>query len=261
MLWLLLLANGNEVGVEIPFCCCCVFSAAMIFWLMLKLLLKLRSSPAAIIASVWLSKERPWLSSWHNWLTVSMVAQPLSISAMPILAGEISGIGETLRLGVASAAASEPPPVAAAKNAFCRSVLDGRSLMRRDICRLNGDWLPMVLNARNEPWRSNIDGVACGRSMANGLYGLGCGGTAADGISPCAKRSVSVCWRNEPVRVNVEFFTSNVIVTPHSLSRRCLRSKQTANAQPTACESRSPSSLHARNPWHIQRRVVPSRHM
>lgn len=138
--------------------------------------------------------------------------------------------------------------------------------MRSDICRLNGDCVPSALKARKLPWRSSIDGVAWGRSIANGLCaGFGCGGTIADGVSMprslVARRSVMLCVRNEPLRVNVEFFTSNVIVTPHSLSRRCFRSRHTANAQPTACDNRSPESLLAKNPWHIQRRVVPSRHI
>ena len=42
-------------------------------------------------------------------------------------------------------------------------------------------------------------------------------------------------------------------------SRFCLRSRQTPNEQPTAWLSRSPVSLAAMKPWHIHRRVVPSR--
>lgn len=212
-----------------------------VFWLMLMALLKFMSS----WSSVRVSSDSPWLSSWHSWATVSTG-----------LYGDTSGMGDTLRGGW--------PFFIGSKYAFCRSALDGRSFIRSDICRLNGDW---VLTARKLPWRSrrsSMDGVAWGRSIANGLCGFGCGVTRADG-GPSAlrslllRRSVIVCVRNEPLRVNVEFFMSKVMVTPHSVSRRCFRSKHTANAHPTAWDRRSPESLLARKPWHIQRRVVPSR--
>lgn len=46
--------------------------------------------------------------------------------------------------------------------------------------------------------------------------------------------SVAVVTRNEPSRVNVVLLASKVAVTPHSFSRFCFRSRQAANAQPTA---------------------------
>lgn len=223
-----------------------LLGTAFVFWLMLMMLLKLRSS----LSSVRVSSDRPWLSSWHSWLTVSVC-----------LFGDTSGMGDTVRTCC--------PLFLGSRNAFWRSALDGRSLMRNDICRLNGDWLPTARKLPCRSRRSRIIGVGCGRSMANGLWGFGCGVTIAAGSPPpistprslFCNRSVIVWARNEPLRVNVEFFMSNVIVTPHSVSRRCLRSKHTANAHPTACDRRSPESLVATNPWHIQRRVVPSRQM
>lgn len=208
--------------------------------------LKLSSSPASVRDS----NDNPWLSSLHRALTLSICC----------CWATTSGIGDTVRMC---------PLASGSRNDFWRSAFDGRSLRRSDICRLNGDWLLSPVNPRKLPWRSSIDGVACGRSIANGLCGFGCGGTVANGALPPAsmprslwcKRSVIVVCRNEPFRVNVEFLVSNVIVTLHSVSRRCLRSKHTVNAQPTACDSRSPESLDAKKPWHIQRRVVPSRHM
>lgn len=46
--------------------------------------------------------------------------------------------------------------------------------------------------------------------------------------------SVAVVTRNEPSRVKVVLLASKVAVTPHSFSRFCFRSRQAANAQPTA---------------------------
>lgn len=165
--------------------------------------------------------------------------------------GDTSGIGET----------RVPLGVVISKKAFCLSALDGRSLSRSDICRLKGDWLPSWSNPRKLPCLSSRCGAAWGRSMANGLTALGWGATIAVFGCCSPSRSVNDCWRKLPVRVNVELLRSNVIVTPHSLSRRCLRSRHTAKAQPTACDNLSPESFDAKNPWHIQRRVVPSRQM
>jgi hypothetical protein len=47
-------------------------------------------------------------------------------------------------------------------------------------------------------------------------------------------RSVKGAALKLPERVNVELEVSKFIVTLHSLSRFCFRSKQTAKAQPTA---------------------------
>jgi len=57
-----------------------------------------------------------------------------------------------------------------------------------------------------------------------------------DGLSSCgsARRSVKEACLKLPDLVKVEFLGSNVMVTPHSLSRLCFLSKQAANAQPTA---------------------------
>ena len=52
--------------------------------------------------------------------------------------------------------------------------------------------------------------------------------------------SVAVVTRNEPSRVKVVLLASKVAVTPHSFSRFCFRSRQAANAQPTAWLRRSP---------------------
>lgn len=46
--------------------------------------------------------------------------------------------------------------------------------------------------------------------------------------------SVAVVTRNEPSRVKVVLLASKVAVTPHSFSRFCFRSRQAANAHPTA---------------------------
>lgn len=46
--------------------------------------------------------------------------------------------------------------------------------------------------------------------------------------------SVAVVTRKEPSRVKVVLLASKVAVTPHSFSRFCFRSRQAANAQPTA---------------------------
>lgn len=46
--------------------------------------------------------------------------------------------------------------------------------------------------------------------------------------------SVAVVTRKEPSRVKVVLLVSKVAVTPHSFSRFCFRSRQAANAQPTA---------------------------
>jgi hypothetical protein len=62
------------------------------------------------------------------------------------------------------------------------------------------------------------------------------------GLHSCGScsRSVIGAARKLPVRVKVELEVSKFMVTLHSLSRFCLRSKQTAKAQPTAWLSRSP---------------------
>lgn len=52
--------------------------------------------------------------------------------------------------------------------------------------------------------------------------------------------SVAVVTRKEPSRVKVVLLVSKVAVTPHSFSRFCFRSRQAANAQPTAWLRRSP---------------------
>lgn len=58
--------------------------------------------------------------------------------------------------------------------------------------------------------------------------------------SSLSAASVAVVTRNEPSRVKVVLLASKVAVTPHSFSRFCFRSRQAANAQPTAWLSRSP---------------------
>lgn len=148
----------------------------------------------------------------------------------------------------------------------CLSMVDGRSPMRSDICLLNGElWLSWD-RPRNEPCRSSRCGAACGRSMANGFTTgfTGTGGSRKKGaiiynaemfgdggslkvklpagLHSCGscRRSVNGVARKLPVRVNVELDESKFIVTLHSLSRFCFRSRQTANAQPTAWLNLSP---------------------
>ena len=58
--------------------------------------------------------------------------------------------------------------------------------------------------------------------------------------SSLSAASVAVVTRNEPSRVKVVLLASKVAVTPHSFSRFCFRSRQAANAQPTAWLSLSP---------------------
>uniref|UniRef100_A0A6B0V7X5 Secreted protein n=1 Tax=Ixodes ricinus TaxID=34613 RepID=A0A6B0V7X5_IXORI len=189
-----------------------------------------------------------WLSCWH------MALMLLGFS----LTGEDSGIGGT-----------EKPlwregrsPEASRDMARCRSMLEGSSLSRRDSCLLKGDvWLRLP-KPRKEPCLCSIETVACGRSIAYGFTTDFTGG-ASDGLASCGswgRLSVMEPCRKEPVRVKLEVLGSKFISTL-SLSRFCLRSRHTANAQPTAWLSRSPESLTARKPWHIQRRVVPSLQM
>lgn len=147
---------------------------------------------------------------------------------------------------------------AAEWNALNLSALLGKSLTLSDICRLKGEFCPSVLKPLQLPCLWSMLGVAWGRSIANGLTG---GALFEETSTALSSLSVKPCWRKEPLRVKVEFFASNVIVTPHSLSLFCLRSKQTAKAQPTAWDNRSPDSRRARKPWHIHRRVVPSLQM
>lgn len=52
--------------------------------------------------------------------------------------------------------------------------------------------------------------------------------------------SVTVICLKDPVRVKVEVVGSNDMVTPHSLSLFCFRSKQAAKAHPTAWLNLSP---------------------
>lgn len=66
----------------------------------------------------------------------------------------------------------------------CLCRFDGRSLILSDSWRLNGDWAPIVARPRNEFCRSSIDAVACGRSMAYGLWMALIGGTC-EGLHPC----------------------------------------------------------------------------
>ena len=62
------------------------------------------------------------------------------------------------------------------------------------------------------------------------------------GLHSCGSLSLSVTviWRKDPMRVNADVFSSNDIVTEHSESRDCFRSKHAAKAQPTAWLNLSP---------------------
>ena len=152
-----------------------------------------------------------------------------------------------------------------------RSRLLGRSLTRRLSCRLKGDAWFSWLKPRKEPWRSSIEGVACGLSIAKGLNTCLTGGASGEkrrkvvidiveGYEnnsmtqgccvlynlPMARsrvscnRSVRLGCLKLPLLVKDDVFESNVIVTPHAVSLRCLRSRHAANAHPTAWLNRSP---------------------
>lgn len=144
--------NNGRYGVTVVIGLVTVFGGAGIWFEppaddMLRIPLanfsKLRKSSVSLVVR----SESPWLSSLHNSLTVS------------ICWGDTSGIGDTaIRCDWW-----------VSRKAFWRSAFDGRSLIRNDICRLKGDWAPIWVNPRKLPCRSSIDGVACGRSIANGL--------------------------------------------------------------------------------------------
>lgn len=150
---------------------------------------------------------------------------------------------------------------------LCR--LEGNSFSLRESCLLKGDRLASWENPRKEPCRSSIFGGACGLSMAcgfededpepvaeaaaetdwlvdeeNAAADMPASGPALGGGDKLFVLIVSVAvpTLKLPDLVKVDDFESNVMLTPHSFSRFCFRSRHTANAQPTAWLSRSPCS-------------------
>jgi hypothetical protein len=128
--------------------------------------------------------------------------------------------------------------------------LDGRSLSRRESCRLNGDWLASCEKPRKEPCLSSILTGAWGRSILWGLAGAEPPTEFARIIAPTLssggeldlfeRLSVRELTRKLPDRVKVEVLESKVMLTPMSFSRFCFRSRQAAKAQPTAWLNLSP---------------------
>lgn len=114
---------------------------AAVDWLIIPFVILVKSSVSLLV-----SKDKPALNSWHRALTVSTAGSGCS------------GMGETLgRCGIVS------------MKLRCRSVLEGRSLILKDIWRLNGDCAPICEKPRKLPCLSSNEGVAWGRSIAKGL--------------------------------------------------------------------------------------------
>jgi hypothetical protein len=136
---------------------------------------------------------------------------------------------------------------------LCR--FEGSSLSLKLSCLLKGEWLASWENPLKEPCLSSILVGAWGLSMAFVATTGAARDAAEDEVLTLSmepekdfppplpfdpSESVKDVTRKLPDLVKVDVLLSYVIVTPHSFSRFCFLSRQTAKAHPTAWLSLSP---------------------